>query len=92
MGKTRWLILGLDRSAIKLTPSEFKLLKVMLAHTQRVFSRSDLVNLVQGYEFEGYERTIDSHIKNLRKKITAAGMDREVIIAVYGEGYKFSPA
>jgi two-component system, OmpR family, response regulator BaeR len=77
---------------IKLTPSEFKLLKVMLAHPNRVFSRYDLVNLVQGYEFEGYERTIDSHIKNLRKKIAAAGMEREVIFAVYGEGYKFSPS
>ena len=77
---------------IKLTPSEFKLLKVVLSHPGRVFSRSDLVNLVQGYEFEGYERTIDSHIKNLRKKIAGAGMERDVIIAVYGEGYKFSPA
>ena len=77
---------------IKLTPSEFKLLKVMLSHPGRVFSRSDLVNLVQGYEFEGYERTIDSHIKNLRKKIAGVGMERDVIIAVYGEGYKFSPA
>jgi len=76
---------------IKLTPSEFKLLKVMMAHPNRLFSRSDLVNLVQGYEFEGYERTIDSHIKNLRKKIAAAGMQHEVITAVYGEGYKFSP-
>ncbi|MEN6474193.1 MAG: response regulator [Syntrophaceae bacterium] len=76
---------------IKLTPSEFKLLKVMMAHPGRVFSRSDLVNLVQGYEFEGYERTIDSHIKNLRKKIAAAGMERDVITAIYGEGYKFSP-
>jgi len=77
--------------AIKLTPSEFKLLKVMMAHPGRVFSRADLVNLVQGYEFEGYERTIDSHIKNLRKKIAAAGMEQEVITAIYGEGYKFNP-
>lgn len=63
-----------------------------MAHPGRVFSRADLVNLVQGYEFEGYERTIDSHIKNLRKKIAAAGMEREVIMTVYGEGYKFRPA
>mgnify|MGYP001423430537 CR=1 FL=1 len=76
---------------IKLTPSEFKLLKVVMAHPGRLFSRADLVNLVQGYEFEGYERTIDSHIKNLRKKISSAGLEREVIMAVYGEGYKFSP-
>ncbi|HQP30309.1 MAG TPA: response regulator [Deltaproteobacteria bacterium] len=77
---------------IKVTPSEFRLLKALMAYPGRVFSRADLVNLVQGYEFEGYERTIDSHIKNLRKKIAAAGMKREAIMAVYGEGYKFNPA
>jgi len=76
---------------IKLTPSEFKLLRVVMAHPGRVFSRAELVNLVQGYEFEGYERTIDSHIKNLRKKIAAAGMESDVILSVYGEGYKLCP-
>ncbi|HPR56616.1 MAG TPA: response regulator, partial [Deltaproteobacteria bacterium] len=53
---------------IRLTPSEFRLLKVLISHPNRVFSRNDLVNQVQGYEFEGYDRTIDSHIKNLRRK------------------------
>jgi two-component system response regulator BaeR len=75
---------------LKLTPSEFKLLKVMMSHPNRVFSRNDLVNLVQGYEFEGYDRTIDTHIKNLRKKIAELLPDREIISSVYGEGYKFT--
>jgi two-component system, OmpR family, response regulator BaeR len=78
-------------SPLKVTPSEFRLLKVMMSHPNRVFSRTELVGLVQGYEFEGYDRTIDSHIKNLRKKITALLPNTEVIQSVYGEGYCFIP-
>lgn len=73
---------------LTLTPSEFELLKVMISRPQRVFSREELVAAVQGYEFEGYARTIDTHIKNLRKKIAAGLPDREVIQAVYGVGYR----
>ncbi|HOO39322.1 MAG TPA: response regulator [Deltaproteobacteria bacterium] len=79
-----------DGQELKLTPSEFKLLKVMMSHPNRVFSRNDLVNMVQGYEFEGYDRTIDTHIKNLRKKIAALLPEKEIISSVYGEGYKFT--
>ena len=75
---------------LKLTPSEFKLLKVMMSHPNRVFSRNDLVNLVQGYEFEGYDRTIDTHIKNLRKKIAEVLPHQEIISSIYGEGYRFT--
>jgi two-component system response regulator BaeR len=56
----------------------------------RVFSRSELINRVQGYDFEGYDRTIDTHIKNLRKKIAQMLPDRDVIHTVYGIGYKFT--
>jgi len=73
---------------LKLTPIEYGLLKVMLARPNRVFPRSELINHVQGYEFEGYDRTVDTHIKNLRKKITAVLPDQEVIHSVYGVGYK----
>jgi two-component system response regulator BaeR len=73
---------------ITLTPSEFRLLKILIAHPNRVYSRSELVNQVQGYEFEGYDRSIDSHIKNLRKKISAIAPVKEYIVSVYGEGYK----
>jgi two-component system response regulator BaeR len=74
---------------LNLTPSEFGLLKIMMSHPNRVFSRSELLDKVQGYQFEGYDRTIDTHIKNLRKKIAAKLSDREVICTVYGIGYKF---
>jgi two-component system, OmpR family, response regulator BaeR len=75
---------------VKLTPCEFQLLKALLAHPNRVFSRSELLNLVQGYDFEGYDRTIDTHIKNLRKKVATMASGQELVSTVYGIGYKFS--
>lgn len=75
---------------INLTPSEFGLLKALMARPNRVFSRTELIDLVQGYRFDGYERTIDTHIKNLRKKIAARLPDHEIISTVYGAGYKLS--
>lgn len=77
---------------LALTPSEFGLLKVMMARQGRVFSRNELLNLVQGYSYEGYDRTIDTHVKNLRKKLAEKLPGREVIHTVYGIGYKFTLA
>lgn len=75
---------------LKLTPNEYGLLKVFLSHPNRVFSRNELLNQVQGYDFDGYDRTIDTHIKNLRKKIAMHIPDAEVIGAVYGIGYRLN--
>lgn len=75
---------------LNLTPNEFGLLKIMMSRPNRVFSRSELINRVQGYGFEGYDRTIDTHIKNLRKKIGRQLPGQEIISTVYGVGYKFS--
>lgn len=75
---------------LNLTPNEFGLLKIMMSRPNRVFSRSELINRVQGYGFEGYDRTIDTHIKNLRKKIGRQLPGQEIISTVYGIGYKFS--
>lgn len=74
---------------LSLTPSEFGLLKVLMTSPNRVFNRNELLNQVQGYSFEGYDRTIDSHIKNLRKKLAAGLPGQEVIRSVYGVGYSF---
>jgi two-component system response regulator BaeR len=79
-----------DGRAITLTPSEFGLLFVLMGAPERVFSRSELLDKVQGYRFEGYDRTIDSHVKNLRKKIAARLPGKEVIQTIYGVGYKLS--
>ncbi|MDM8517119.1 response regulator [Desulfobacterales bacterium HSG16] len=73
---------------LSLTPIEYELLKTMISYPGKVFSRSELISKVQGYDFEGYERTIDSHIKNLRKKIAKFFPDQDIIRAVYGVGYK----
>ena len=75
---------------VGLTPSEFGLLNVLMASPERVFSRSELLDKVQGYRFEGYDRTIDSHVKNLRRKIADHLPDLDVIQTIYGVGYKFS--
>jgi two-component system, OmpR family, response regulator BaeR len=77
-------------SELDLTPSEFRLLQVLMSKPGRVFSRDELLVRAQGYDCEGYDRTIDSHIKNLRKKIAVHLPDQEVINTVYGVGYKLS--
>ena len=80
----------INKNVLNLTPNEFGLLKIMMSRPNRVFSRSELISRVQGYEFEGYDRTIDTHIKNLRKKIARRLPGQEIISTVYGVGYKFN--
>src|SRR5512141_1716982 len=75
---------------IDLTPSEFNILHVMAAQPGRAFSRMDLLDAAQGEAYEGYERTIDVHIKNLRQKLGDEPRDPKYILTVYGIGYKFS--
>ncbi len=76
----------LDDLALELTPTEWGLLVALAAAPERVFSRYELVNRVRGYEYAGYERTIDSHVKNLRHKLGPAGAD--VLETVLGVGYR----
>lgn len=81
----------IDDRELNLTPSEFAILREMMTQPERVFSRGQLISRVQGYDFEGYERTIDFHIKNLRKKLADYLPDQDVIRSVYGVGYKLVP-
>lgn len=74
---------------INLTPNEFKVLLTLAQNPEKVFTRGQLVNLALGYDFEGYDRTVDTHIKNLRQKIEDDAKDPQYIITVYGVGYKF---
>lgn len=76
---------------LNLTPVEFGILSIMMNRPNTIFSRQELLSMVQGYEHGGYERTIDTHIKNLRKKIASALPNQQVIVSVYGAGYKFCP-
>jgi DNA-binding response OmpR family regulator len=76
--------------AIDLTPTEFELLVILARHPGRVFTRLDLLDRVQGYAFEGYERTVDAHVKNLRQKIEPDPKQPRYILTVFGVGYKFA--
>jgi two-component system alkaline phosphatase synthesis response regulator PhoP len=77
-----------DGKSIDLTPTEFRLLWALVGQPERVFSRGQLLETALENQFEGYERTIDAHVKNLRRKLTQAS-GRSCIETVYGVGYKF---
>jgi len=71
---------------VDLTMTEFKLLSLLAGNAGKVFAREELVVKILGYDYEGYDRTIDTHIKNLRQKIEK---NNKYIMTVYGAGYKF---
>jgi DNA-binding response OmpR family regulator len=74
---------------VDLTPTEFKLLEVMAEDSGRAFTRLELLDRVFGYDFEGFERTVDVHVKNLRKKVELDPRRPIYVKTVYGMGYKF---
>jgi DNA-binding response OmpR family regulator len=73
---------------VDLTPTEYGVLVALARVPGRVYSRYELINQVRGYEFEGYERTVDSHIKNLRRKIEHDPSSAEIVETVLGAGYR----
>jgi DNA-binding response OmpR family regulator len=75
---------------IGLTPTEFKLLEVLIKEPGRAFTRLDLLDQVFGFDYEGLERTVDAHVMNLRKKIEPNPAQPTYIQTVYGVGYKFT--
>lgn len=75
---------------VDLTPSEFDLLATLMSVPGRAYTRLELLDRIQGVAFEGYERTIDVHVKNLRGKIEPEPKDPRYIETVYGIGYRFA--
>ncbi len=75
-------------AAVGLTPTEWGVLVALATAPGRVYSRFELINRVRGYEFEGYERTIDSHVKNLRRKIESDPGQPQIVQTVLGGGYR----
>lgn len=75
---------------VDVTPTEFKIIELLAGNAGKVYSRLQIVEQIQGYSFEGYERTIDAHIKNLRRKIEINSKEPQYIQTVYGIGYKFA--
>ncbi|HRJ76171.1 MAG TPA: response regulator transcription factor, partial [Anaerolineales bacterium] len=75
----------IEAREISLTPTEFEIMAILMSQPGRIFSRNQLLNAVHGVAFESYERAIDSHIRNLRRKLEPD----DLIITVHGVGYKF---
>lgn len=75
---------------VDVTPSEFDLLAALMSTPGRVFSRMELLDHIQGVAYEGYERTIDVHVKNLRSKIETDTRNPRYIETIYGVGYRFA--
>jgi len=84
-------VVTVGEQQVDLTPSEFELLATLLAAPGRAFSRLELLDRLQGTAFEGYERTIDVHIRNLRAKIEPDDSNPQYVETVYGVGYRFAP-
>ncbi len=76
--------------SLNLTPTEFKVLNTLASHPGKVFTREELIEKALGYQFEGYERSIDAHIKNIRQKIEDDPREPSFIMTIYGVGYRFS--
>jgi DNA-binding response OmpR family regulator len=76
--------------SVNLTPTEFKVLFALASAPQRVFTRSELVEKALGYQFEGYERSVDAHVKNIRRKLADDPQNPIFIHTIYGVGYRFS--
>jgi len=79
-----------DGDPVQLTSTEFKLLTTLARRPGRLFSRTQLMEVAMGGFYEGYERSIDTHISNLRKKIEPVPAEPRWILTVHGLGYKFA--
>lgn len=78
-----------NRTEVNLTPSEFKLLMTFIRHPKKAFTRDELISRVYGEDFDGIDRTIDTHIKNIRQKIETDARNPVYILTVHGVGYRF---
>lgn len=76
-------------SEVNLTPNEYKLLAALIKYPNKVFTRDELISAALGDDFEGYDRSVDSHIKNLRQKIETDSKNPVYVLTIHGVGYKF---
>jgi DNA-binding response OmpR family regulator len=79
----------INNKDVNLTPNEFNILKNLIKYPKKVFTRDELINYALGEDFEGYDRVIDTHIKNLRQKIEPDPKNPKYILTVHGIGYRF---
>jgi len=83
---------AIDGRPVELTPTEFELLATLVREPGRVFTRSQLLEAVRGAAFESYERAIDAHVKNIRRKIEPTPGRPRYLLTVHGVGYRFADA
>jgi two-component system alkaline phosphatase synthesis response regulator PhoP len=83
---------AVDGSEIELTSSEFDILLTLARQPGRIYTRAQLLDIVHGVSFESYERSVDAHIKNIRRKIEPDPKHPTLVLTVYGVGYKFADA
>jgi len=76
--------------SVELTPTEFQLLAALARAPGRIFTRSQLLDAVHGVAFESYERAIDAHVKNIRRKLEPVPGEPRYVLTVYGVGYRFA--
>jgi DNA-binding response OmpR family regulator len=89
---TRRHSVRVGENAVTLIPTEFRLLATMIREPGRTFNREQLIDQVLGYDFDGFDRTVDAHVSSLRRKIEAGGRKQRYIHTVYGVGYRFGDA
>ena len=81
-----------DTAMVQLTPTEYRLLVMLMREPGRTFTRNQIIDRVFGYDFEGFDRTVDAHVSSLRRKLEPASGGRRYIHTVYGIGYRFGDA
>ena len=81
-----------DDGRIKLTPRELRILRLLMAEPGRIFTREHIISRVFGDDFEGFDRTVDTHVSNLRRKLEGKAENPRYVQAVYGAGYRFGDA
>jgi DNA-binding response OmpR family regulator len=78
------------KRAVEMTATEFQILATLAREPGRIFTRAQLLDAARGAAFESYERAIDAHIKNIRRKLEPNSREPRYILSVYGVGYKFA--
>lgn len=79
---------AVNATPVKLTPSEFRVLRLFVESPARVYTREEIIRLALGPDFDGFDRTVDAHIMNLRRKVRHAGGPSQIIATVFGVGYR----
>ena len=77
---------------VRLTPTEFRLLAMLITEPNRTFTREQIIDRVFGFDFDGFDRTVDAHVANLRRKLEADGGEDRYVHTIYGVGYRFGDA